>query len=258
MKKILILLLIANVLSISLLAQDNRTRGKKGKQYGKQYGQISGGWNHSIMDLSGFNNVLAFYNESLSDGSEKFASLDFLQGPSAALSFYGAADNKKFTRTMFEIGFSGRWKKLNAFNAALEEKQSVKLNASSAHIRFGTLPVLTTNFDIGLGIGVDGSMVEARASRGESILENVQTDFLVAASVFMPIYIGFGKKSPLSLGIRPYYQYQFKSVDFQKLNQYLSPDTYQNLAPEKQKSRFNNYGIEAHLVIVFSKRFLEG
>jgi hypothetical protein len=249
MKKTLIFLLLLLGLE-NAFAQDNRKKGKADKFYGKSCSQIGLGWNYNLPNLQGFNYILERFNQtrSISNG---FSPIENLQGPSGAFTFYGTTNNGKFTRYLFEIGYNLGWNRQTTKDGNTD--LTMKFNSHSAHLRFGTLPVLTPNFDIGLGVGVDARLIDIRTAEGTIQLESIQQSVGVGASVFLPIFIGFGRKSPIALGIRPYYQLQFQTIDFSGFNQKINPQTYTADPADAQKSRFNNYGVEFQLIYVFSK-----
>ncbi|MCU0445583.1 MAG: hypothetical protein MUE85_11770 [Microscillaceae bacterium] len=254
MKKIIIILLAWSICQLGY-AQKNRSKGKNEDFYGKQCAHLGLGWNYSALDLQGYNYALARFGETRNN-TNLFSQLTNLQGPSVTLSFHGAKENKKFTRYLFEVGFSGRWNRQKILDPNNNQDLTVKINASSAHLRIGTLPVHTTNFDIGLGLGLDGMLVNVSTAQATNALESIQQNIGLGASVFMPIYWTFGYNSNVALGIRPYYQYQFQTLDFSELNKKINPQTYANDPLEAQKARFSNFGLEVQLVILFHKHFL--
>jgi hypothetical protein len=233
---ILLSYLLSSYLPHSAAAQIDRKKPVTGK-FVHQFGL---GWNYAVISPDGFNRALTDFNENPNIGNAKFEAISWMHAPSLAFSIYGNPGEAR-ARILFEISATGRWRNLKINNELLQTETRTTLHFHTLRVGFGTVPFQRENFDIGLGVGLEGGLLLAGV--GSTTAEVVQTDFVYGVSVFMPINIALGQNVGFSL--RPYYQYQLKEADFsefyEKLNSYPPLDT------EKLKTRLNNFGIEAHL-----------
>lgn len=240
-----------------MLALESSSMAQKYKG-GKFYSQLGLGWNISSINPAGFNYVLNRFAETRLISDAKFEEVSNLNGPSAALTFYGNLEKTKTqTKILIDIGYTGRIRKLVAEDNLLGIKENIRLDMHTVSLGFGTVPVLTKNFDIGIGAGFVGGLVSTFNSKGDQKLEKVKNDFIYGVSVFAPIYIGTGEQSFISFGIRPYFQYFFNELDFSSLNQAINPLTANLDEPSTQKSKMSNFGIEAQLVIILDKNLFQ-
>lgn len=107
--------------------------------------------------------------------------------------------------------------------------------------------------DIGLGMGINGGISSIYKDINNLGRTQVDNNINYGLSVFVPIYITFGRNSLFSLGIRPYYQYQINTNNAQKL--YDALNTQPILAQDSKKLNYqlNNYGVEFHLCFMLHK-----
>jgi hypothetical protein len=231
-----------------------RKRGNESATFGKSIIQIGGGYNFIFLNPTGINYSLQKYNEN-NPLLQAFSKIEMLNGFSGALTFYGSKEDKKQTRYLFEIGYTGGSQKTSAkaltTNSLLIPSQTtIGLDMHNFHLRAGTFPILGM-IDVGIGGGIDGgfSNLYIETQNGK---ENLDSPFLIGASVFLPIYINFGQNSKFSLGIRPYYQYQFTTSNASKLYNHLNLIA---VAKDETKTKYalHNYGVELHLVFMLSR-----
>ncbi|GAB4397017.1 MAG: hypothetical protein OHK0053_12490 [Microscillaceae bacterium] len=196
--------------------QGSRTKGLRGKRI-VQFGV---GANYAQPNLDGFNAVLDLYNRSPRVGGDggNFETAAAMIGPSAALSFYGNAGNKKLTRYLVELGYRGRFQTFTAEAGLIVPEQKVRLQMHTLSLGGGTLLFQSSVFDIGLGASIDGGFLSTAYGQGEASPENIQADLLIAGGVFLPLYLNLGKKSYWTLTLRPFYQYHLLKNDFNALN----------------------------------------
>jgi hypothetical protein len=235
MKKLSIIwLCVSLLLCFQLQAQTTRKKGKNAKATGKFITQLGIGWNYSMLEPTGFNHAMKQFDGNVEE-------ITWMHAPSLAVSVYGNP-GESHLRLLFDFGLTGRWRNIKIDDNASSSSLKTTFHFHTARLGIGTLPFQSHTFDVGLGVGFDGGI--AMAGFGKDVAEIVQTEFVYGASVFMPIYVRVGRG--FSIGLRPYYQYQLKELNFAKFNQKLNPDTYLLTPPEKLKSKPHHFGIELH------------
>ncbi|MDX2306471.1 MAG: hypothetical protein NW226_26920 [Microscillaceae bacterium] len=250
MKKCILLSVFLGFLSIiPCTAQFNRKAGEKNQSNRKSIIQLGGGWHFSQTQPKGFNKVLEYYNAS---SASRLEGIEQMQGASGVLGFYGNVADGTGPSLLFELGYRAYGAKVDASDA----DPALQFNLHEFSFGMGSTFIQSAHFDWGIGLALNGSLAKTKADnlQGDATNQNFQ-HFIMGASVFAPIYIGFGKEAPVALSIRPSYQYRFLESDFQDLNRAINPDNYENLPADELKSPIHSLGVEIHLLILLRKVF---
>lgn len=261
MKKFILLsILLVFCFSSADAQKRNRKRGGASITDGKQLMQIGIGYNLSFINPKGLNYAIQQSNQSLMTNSNHFSKLSITQGFSGALTWYGKYEDckhRKLTSYLFEIGYNnGRQsidgKSSNTNLISPDNTTKIDLDMHNVSIKYGFMPSLG-NIDIGLGAGLDAGISSLYSNINSLGRKNIETNVNYGVSVFMPIYITFGKESLFSLGIRPYYQYQINTNNAQKLYNTLNINPIQPENTKQLEYRLNNYGVEFQLCFMLHK-----
>jgi hypothetical protein len=152
------------------------------------------------------------------------------------------------------VGYTGGNQNITGkqYNSPLNSSMQFDIQNHSTHFRGGFMPSLGV-IDIGLAGGIDvglSSLYQNTDNKGKVLLDN---NINIGASVSMPIYINFGKYSVFSLGVRPFYQYQFTKNNASKLYEFLNNRTLNPEEIQKFDYHLHNYGVELHLCFMLKR-----
>jgi len=255
MKFLISISLILLLSTSNLMAQDNRTRGKRSKNDYKVCTLIGFGGNYGVFAPTGFNDVLREFNEKYAATDGQFPLLAATQGGSLLVTSYGNHGESK-ARMWYEFGLRGNFKTLQATEKVSQLTNKMEQQFYTAHFGLGAMPVLSHGFDLALAASFDGGMLmtNAKGTNFTKTYNHAQTDLYYGFSVFMPMYFYFSEH--VSLGIRPYYQYQLNDTSFKDLRLAMNTNPLlpnPAIDADKTVSKFSNYGVYVHLNIVFQK-----
>lgn len=256
MKKI-ILCAVAILLVLSeASAQNSRTRGKKGKYQAKHCQIIGIGGNYALPTATGFDDMLKEFNQKYATTSGTFTTATPFMGGSLLYTSYGNHGESR-AKMWYEFGLHGMLRTMQATEKISQKVNKIDQQIYDVHVGIGALPVQTKSFDLALALTGEGGVLRTQANGTNSTqlaYSLSQDDFFFSATAQMPIYIYFGEH--ISLGIRPYYQFQLNSLSFKGIRNVMNFDAVSGLPTQDKDitlSKFSNYGVFAHINIAFQK-----
>lgn len=219
MKKVWLFILVFCLFSLGLVAQGNRKRGSAGSYASpsnKILVQLGLGWGLAQPDLAGLNEVVSRFNQIRSTG-ESLEEFDLLQGPAVNLTTYGNMGENGL-RFMLDLSYQGLWRSRTVQDQLSNIDTDLRVNWHSLGLGIGTVPLQTTNFDIGILFSAEAGIHYLHIGEVGQEREKLSQQNTFALSVSLPIYIGFAAEVPMSLSLRPYYRYSFSEIDYQTLD----------------------------------------
>lgn len=213
---------------------------------------FGGGYNIATADLSGYNFVIDRYNFNRQGSTQQLAGSSTLAGFTGSLSLYGnmGASGRKF---LFQLQYAERSTPVSSapdpFIVGGNNNIKTKFRMHNFSFGAGAMPLLSKWIDIGVGASLDASWVSMMYAAGQENLRTLQDQWLWGATAYGMIFVNFGEKAPFSIGIRPFFQYQFSQADASPLNRVLNPTTFSLDDPAKAKWNVWNAGVEVKFVI---------
>ncbi|MEO1654059.1 MAG: hypothetical protein AAFU64_10965, partial [Bacteroidota bacterium] len=197
--------------------------------------------------------VVQEFNDLRDDNSEEMSEFDQLQGPSGLLTFYGNSKEGTGPRMLYELGYHYFQDRNSTYDDLVTNEREVILNMHNFSVGVGGMFIQSQNFDWGLGLGLEGAVVDTKLGSLDQDPESLKRQFLVGLNAFAPIYIGFGANGPLALSVRPFYQFRFNQADYNPLRSALAPPNTEVLPSDDFKSSPHAFGIEFHFFIILKK-----
>lgn len=252
MKKSIVCLVFLLTWANVLQAQFSRSRGNKGKYQSKQCTVIGFGWNYAVPVATGFDAMLTEFNDKFATNDGKFSANTPFQAGSLVITSYGNHGEQR-AKMWYEFGLRGGFRNMQATEKIDKANNKVAQQLYAAQFGVGMLPVQTKSFDLALAITGDGGLLRTQASGKNAGKEYTysQDNFFYGLALNMPIYIYFGEH--ISLGIRPYYQVQLNVLSFQDMRKVWANNALPAQDRDLTASKFNNFGVYAHLNIAFKK-----
>jgi len=216
------------------------------------FGQLliyfSGGYNASFANPSGFNTVIDNYNASrpwLSKPMERIGYLDGAFWSLSAISEIWLLD-LSYARRLAMVYAQG-----DGGNGMMQ--RDLKFSAHTFNMGLGLNMSRKPPF-IGLGYNFDFGVntMKTRIGTPENVDEQdfikMDAPLLIGGSVYLQILLTGSKSAGIGLLLRPYYHFDFISVNYTWVNNDLnpSPDPY---SPPGIMGKINHFGIHAALII---------
>lgn len=233
-------------------AQFSRNRGKKGKYQHKQCTVIGFGWNYALPAPTGFDDMLKEFNDKFASTNGQFSTVVPFQAGSLVITSYGNHGEQR-AKMWYEFGLRGGFRNMQASEKLVQAPNKVAQQLYTVQVGVGMLPIQSKSFDLAFAITGDGGVLRTQAN-GKNLTKDysyTQDNFFYGLAFNMPTYIYFGEH--ISLGIRPYYQLQLNTLSFQEMRKTMSNNTLPAQDRDLTASKFNNFGVYAHLNIAFQK-----
>jgi hypothetical protein len=254
MKKIALAIVVLLFFYQESVAQNSRNRGSRAKNHAKQCTVLGLGGNYALPALTGFDAMLEEFNEKYTTQDNPFLTATPFMGGSLVLTSYGNHGESR-ARLWYELGLHGASRDLFATEKTSKETNGISQQIYDVHVGFGAVPIQRPRFDVALAVTGDFGALRTNA-KGTNFTKKYtysQDDFFYGVTACMPIYLYFNEH--ISLGIRPYYQYQLNTLSFQNMHKTMNFDANAIFQPAKDitLSAFHNYGVYVHIGIAFQK-----
>jgi hypothetical protein len=233
----------------------------------RNYFYMGPGVNFNTFNHNGLDFVIDRYNKTRQGGTGQFILSQDMGKIHTLTGFnggFGWVNNQYGDGIFFMFNYmngSGKSHAEGEDTFGIFGERDLKLSLAHWTMGIGWMPWQTPMFDVGIGYQFNIDMLQVDTRVNDGPWENLTGDLGelgFGSTLFLQFNFFLFKGFPLSLGVTPYYMFDFMMSDMEDVNEAINPNTYSYDNEDDQMGRMSHLGVQVNANLCIFARKQEG